>query len=163
MEEKYGTKDWNKILADMTDKEYDDYSVFTCANPVFNKKGIDFFDESGKMRLGVVRDAVTSGKVSLDIKSRQNLHMKGHKDYVEGRSYFEADTDISKLVDELKGTGEPIFDLKGEWTNKERVVAKSCVGVHVDGASGKETPTKNLTIIYSKDGCHVVPGRSKEK
>ena len=163
MEKKYETKDFAKVLDNMTDKEYDDYSVFTCTNPIFNKKGVEKLSESGIIRLGVVRDAITSGNVSLKIKSRQNLHIKGHKDYSEGRSYFEPGTDIEKIVDELKGTGEPIFDSNGEWTNKERVVAKSHIGVHVDGATGKETPTKNLTIIYSKDGCHVVPGRSKEE
>ena len=163
MENKYKTKDWHKILESMNDKEYDDYSVLTCKNPIFNKNGIELFDKSGKIRLGVVHDAITSGNVSLKIKSRQNLHIKGHKDYTEGRSYFEPDTDISKIVGELKGTGNPIFDQNGDWTNKERVVANRCVGVHVDPETGKETPTKNLTIIYSKDGCHIVPGRSKEK
>jgi hypothetical protein len=163
MEKKYKTKNFESILGEMTDQEYDKYSVLTCKNPIFNKKGIELFDKSDTIRLGVVRDATTSGDVSLKIKSRQNLHMKGHKDFKEGRSYFEAETDVSKLIDELKGTGEPIFDSNGDWTNKERVVADKCVGVHVDGATGKETPTKNLTIIYSKDGCHIVPGRSKEK
>lgn len=163
MEDKYKTKNFETILGEMTDKEYDHYSELTCKNPFFNKKGIEIFDKSDTIRLGVVRDAITSGNVSLKIKSRQNLHMKGHKDFKEGRSYFEADTDVSKLIDELKGTGTPIFDSNGDWTNKERVVASKSIGVHVDGATGKETPTKNLTIIYSKDGCHVVPGRSKEK
>ena len=163
MEERYKTKDWHKILDTMTDKDYDEYSLLTCKNPIFNKKGIEFFDKSDTIRLGVVRDAITSGNVSLKIKSRQNLHVKGHKDFKEGRSYFEPDTDIAKLVDELKGTGEPIFDADGDWTNKERVVASSFVGIHVDGETGKETPTRNLTIIYSKDGCHVVPGRSKNQ
>lgn len=163
MEEKYKTKDFRKVLDKMTDEEYDDYSLFTAKNPIFNKKGIDIFSESGKMRPGVVRDAVDSGIVSLGIKPRQNLHIKGHKDYSEGRSYFESGTDVQKLVEDLMGTGNPIFDKNGEWTNKERVVASEYVGVHVDGKTGKETPTKNLTIIYSKDGCHIVPRRSNEE
>ena len=163
MEDKYKTKNFESILGKMTDKEYDQYSVLTCKNTIFNKNGIEFFDKSDTIRLGVVRDAITSGNVSLKVKSRQNLHMKGHKDFKEGRSYFEADTDIPKLIDELKGTGNPIFDANGDWTNKERVVASKNIGVHVDGITGKETPTKNLTIIYSKDGCHIVPGRSEEK
>ena len=162
MEDKYKTKKFESILGEMTDKEYDNYSVLTCKNPIFNKKGVEIFDKSDTIRPGVVRDAITSGNVSLKIKSRQNLHIKGHKDFKEGRSYFEADTDISKLIDELKGTGEPIFDSNGDWTKKERVVAIKSCGVHVDSATGRETPTKNLTIIYSKDGCHIVPGRSKE-
>ena len=163
MEEKHKTKKFETILGEMTDQEYDKYSVLTCKNPIFTKRGLEFFDKSDTIRLGVVHDAITSGDVSLKIKDRQNLHMKGHKDFKEGRSYFETGTDVSKLVDELKGTGEPIFDSNGDWTNKERVVAKDFVGVHVDGATGKETPTRNLTIIYSKDGCHIVPGRSKDK
>jgi filamentous hemagglutinin len=63
----------------------------------------------------------------------------------------------------LKGTGNPIFDSNGDWTYKERVVCSKHIGIHVDGITGKETPTKNLTIIYSKEGCHVVPGRSEKQ
>jgi hypothetical protein len=115
---------------------------------------------NGIIRLGVVRDAITSGKVSLNVKARQDLHIKGSKMFKEGRSYLNEGTDAQKLINELKGTGDPIFDSNGDWTNKERVACPDFIGMCVDGTTGKETPTKNLTIIYSKDGCHIVPRRS---
>ena len=163
MQEKYGTKKFETLISEMTDKDYDKFSLLTEKNPIYNKKGLEKTVKSDKIRLGVVRDAITSGRVSLKIKARQNLHIKGNANFREGRSYFEAGTDVQKLVDELKGTGNPIFDSNGDWTNKERVVCSEYIGIHVDGATGKETPTKNLTIIYSKDGCHIVPGRSDEQ
>jgi len=38
MEDKYGTKDWHKILDQMTDREYKHYSKLLANNPVYNTK-----------------------------------------------------------------------------------------------------------------------------
>ena len=38
MEEKYGTKDFEKVLDSMTDREYNHYSKLLANNPVYNKK-----------------------------------------------------------------------------------------------------------------------------
>ena len=159
MEEKYGTKNFETILGNMTDKEYDKYSVLTVKNPVFNKEGIELFSKSDKIRLGVVRDAVESGSVSLKINTqKQNRHIKGSNEYTEGRSYLNIGADdAQKIVDDLKGTGEPIFDANEDWTRKERIVCPEPVGTHVDIETGEETKTKNVTIIYSNTGCHIVP------
>ena len=40
MEEKYG-KDWNRILDQMTDREYKHYSKLLASNPLYNKKKVD--------------------------------------------------------------------------------------------------------------------------
>ena len=165
MEKKYETKNFATILDEMTDKEYDKYSALTVKNPFFNKKGIELFSESDKIRLGVVRDAVDSGDVLLTVnKSKQNRHIVGSADYTEGRSYLNVSIDdTQRIVDELKGTGEPIFDSNGDWTHKERVVHSDNVGTFVDVSTGKETKTKNLTIIYSNTGCHIVPRRGDDE
>ena len=165
MESNYGTKKFETILAEMTDKEYDKYSVLTVNNPIFNKNGIDLFSEGDKIRLGVVRDAVESKNVSLTINvSKQNRHIVDSGGFIEGRSYLDVSTeDAQRLVNDLKGTGEPIFDKNGDWTYKERVSCSDFVGTHVDVSSGEETKTKNLTIIYSKTGCHIVPRRSDDR
>ena len=162
IQKKYGTKDFEKLISEMTDEDYDHFSVLTTKNPIFNKEGLEKLSGNGIIRLGVVRDAITSGKVSLNVKARQNLHIKGNEMFKEGRSYLHEGTDAQKLINELKGTGEPVFDRSGEWQNKERVTCSDYVGTHVDGETGNETPTKNLTIIYSKDGCHIVPRRSDD-
>ena len=164
MEEKYKTKDFAKILDVTSDKEYDKLSELTVKTPIFNKKGIENFSDSDIIRLGVVRDAVTSGEVSLKIKeTAQNRHIVNSSGFIKGRSYLNEGINPQQLVEELKGTGSPIFDSEGNWTHKERVVWSDWVGTHVDVATGAETPTKNLTIIYSKAGCHIVPRRSDEQ
>ena len=148
----------------MTDEEYDKYSLLTVKNPIFNKNGLENLPESGIIRLGVVRDAVLSKDVSLKInESKQNRHIVGSANFTKGRSYLNDGVDAQRLVDELKGTGTPIFDSNGEWTRKERVSCSVYVGKHVDISTGEETPTKNLTIIYSKTGTHIVPRRSDDQ
>ena len=149
---------------EMTDEEYDHYSVLTVKNPNFNKKGIDFYSEGDTMRLGVVRDAIKSGSVSTTINmAKQNRHIPNSGGYIEGRSYLNIDTEgAQKFLEELKGTGEPIFDVNGDWTHKERVVCSDYIGIHVDMLTGEETKTNCPTIIYSNTGCHIVPRRSDE-
>ena len=68
-----------------------------------------------------------------------------------------------KLVDELSGTGSPVLDAKGNWTNKERVQADSIIGVHVEKKTKKETETNKALIIYSKTGSHIVPRKEDDK
>jgi hypothetical protein len=163
MENKYGTKNWNSLLGKMTDKEYDDYSLLTTKNPIFNKKGLEISSKSDIIRLGVVRDAVKSNSVSLKINpQKQNRHIMGSGGFIEGRSRLTIGLDeAQKLVNELRGTGEPIFDRNGEWVRKERVVCSNYVGIHVD-LDGKETKTKRLTIHYSATGSHIVPGKDDD-
>lgn len=163
MENKYETKSWNSILDKMTDKEYDDYSLLTTKNPIFNRKGLENSTKSGIIRLGVVRDAVKSKSVSLKINpQKQNRHIVGSDGFIAGRSRLTVGIDeAQRLVNELRGTGEPIFDRKGEWAHKERVVSSNYVGIHVD-LDGNETRTKRLTIHYSATGSHLVPGKDDD-
>ena len=48
------------------------------------------------------------------------------------------------LVDALSGTGTPIFDKNGNWTNKERVQCKNVIGIHVD----QDTKNENESLPY---------------
>lgn len=164
MEDRYGTKNFEKLLGEMTDQEYDKFSLLTVNNPIFSKKGLEKIQDGDTIRLGIVRDAVTSGRVSTKInENKQNRHIPDSSGFAEGRSRLNVSVEeAQKIVDELKGTGEPIFDAYGDWTNKERVVCSDYVGIHVDVSTGKEEKTKNLTIIYSNTGTHIVPRRSDE-
>lgn len=65
--------------------------------------------------------------------------------------------DAQKIVDELSGTGEPVFKPNGEWNNKEKVATNKVIGVNVDPNTMKETDTTKSTIYYSKTGSHIVP------
>ena len=163
METKYKTKNWDSLLGKMTDKEYDDYSLLTTKNPIFNKKGLENSSKNDIIRLGVVCDAVKSNSVSLKINpQKQNRHIKGSDGFIEGRSRLTIGLDEAQsLVNQLRGTGEPIFDRNGEWVRKERVVCSNYVGIHVD-LDGKETKTRRLTIHYSATGSHIVPGKDDD-
>ena len=161
METKYGTKNFEKILGEMTDKEYDYYSLLTVKNPIFVKDGLEKINDSDTIRLGVIRDALDSKSVSAVVNAqKQNRHIVESGEFIEGRSRLSINIDdVQRLVDELKGTGDPIFDTSGEWVRKERVESDQYIGIHVDPETGEETKTKKFTIIYSKTGSHIVPRR----
>ena len=88
----------------------------------------------------------------------------GSDGYIAGRSYINGTLeDAQMLVDALSGTGTPIFDKNGNWTNKERVQCKNVIGIHVDQDTKNENETKKATIIYSKTGSHIVPRKGDDK
>lgn len=115
--------------------------------------------KSSTIKSTIVKDAIDSGTVSKTINiDKQKRHLKDNDDYIEGRSYIKGDVeDAQKLVDELSGTGTPIIDSKGKWTNKERVESSETIGVHINPDDNKETETKKATIVYSKTGSHIMP------
>lgn len=63
----------------------------------------------------------------------------------------------------MSGTGTPIIDSKGNWTNKERIESSDILGTHVNLSDGKETETKKATIIYSKTGSHIIPRKDEKQ
>lgn len=161
MEQQYGTKNFETILGEMTDKEYDHYCALTDENPIFKRKGL----QNDGIRFGVVNDSIRSGQVSLKINiAKQNRHIVDSNGFIKGRSYLNVSLDdAQQIVEKYKGSGKPIFDAEGDWTHKERIVCDHYVGTHVDIVTGEETKTKCLTIIYSNTGCHIVPRKDDEK
>lgn len=121
--------------------------------------------KSSTIKSTIVKDAIDSGKVSKTINiNKQNRHIKGSDGYIMGRSYIKGNIeDTQKLVDELSGTGKPIIDSKGNWTNKERVEASETLGVHVNPDDNSETETKKATIVYSKTGSHIIPRKDERQ
>ena len=120
---------------------------------------------SSTMKSTIVKDAIDSGKVSKTINvNKQNRHIKGSDGYIEGRSYIKGNVeDAQKFVDKLSGTGKPIIDSKGNWTNKERVEASETLGVHINPDDNSETETKKATIVYSKTGSHIIPRKDEQQ
>ncbi|WP_242842301.1 phage minor capsid protein [Lacrimispora indolis] len=106
----------------------------------------------------IVRAYIDSGRVNTKINAdKQGRHIKSSDKYIEGRSYLYGEIgEVQKLVDDLQGTGEPVFKPSGEWNNKEKVVSDKPIGVNVDPL-GEEQETRKATIHYSKTGTHVVP------
>lgn len=111
------------------------------------------------IELEVVKDAIESGKVSASVNvNKQSRHIKNGTTYIPGRSYIIGNIeDAQRLVSELSGTGTPIMDSKGNWTNKERVESKDILGTYVDVNKGTESKTTKAIIVYSKTGSHIIP------
>ena len=105
------------------------------------------------------RAVINSGDISKQVNAeKQNQHIKGHKDYIEGRSMFDGTLeDAQKLINELSGTGRPIVSKKGVWQNKELVKASHIVGTDISVEDGKRTRTNRAMIQYSKTGTHIYP------
>lgn len=112
----------------------------------------------------VVKSAISSGVVSATVNAnKQNRHIKDSPGYVEGRSYiFGTLEDAQRLIDDLNGTGEALFDKNGDWLRKERVHANEPIGVHIEFATSDETQTTNGMIIYSKTGAHIYPAKEED-
>jgi hypothetical protein len=107
----------------------------------------------------VLQEYIDSGKVKLEINSnKQGRHIKGAKEYIEGRSYvYGSLDDLQSLVNDLHGTGDMMYKPSGEWNNKEKVIANKKIGVNVDPMTKEETETCKAMIHYSKTGSHIVP------
>lgn len=105
----------------------------------------------------MLTEEIRNGKISTNInKDKQKRHTKA--EHISGRSYLNGDVGYAQeLVNRLSGTGRLIYDSNGNWNHKELVTDKHMIGYHVDPESGKETKTKNGTIVYSKTGSHIFP------
>ncbi|MDO5785379.1 MAG: polymorphic toxin type 50 domain-containing protein, partial [Eubacteriales bacterium] len=110
-----------------------------------------------------LRDRLQSNEQPKTIEvGKQGKHIKGHNNYIEGRSYLTISTqDAQKLVDRYAGTGELKRDRKGRWTQKEFIVVDKQIGVFVSRGDRTEKPTKRFAIHYSKTGVHIVPVEEK--
>ena len=108
-----------------------------------------------------IRKDIRSGKRPITIlPGKQGKHIKGHNNYIQGRSYLTISADRAQdLVNKYAGTGLMRRDRKDRWTHKEIITADQYIGVVVDPVTGAEIPTKKFVIHYSKDGVHIVPGR----
>ena len=93
-------------------------------------------------------------KLNID---KQNKHIKGSKNYIEGKSIITISLDkCQKLINKYLDKGAFIG------TNKVRVNFKMVIGYYVDPISKEKTRTKIGIIHLSKTGAHIVPARYKE-
>ena len=113
-------------------------------------------------KTNIIKMALISGQVSKNINSEKQLrHTKsGH---VKGKSYIHGDLAYAQvLINKLSGSGKPILDKKGNWTNKERVSDSHIIGTYVN-EYGVEIETNKAIIVYSKTGSHIYPRKEKKR
>ena len=122
----------------------------------FAKKLLTYKDEKIRRKLG-------SPEYPLTLHAdRQGKHIKGHKNFIAGKSYLAVDSieDGLRLSREIvykyHGTGEIQRDRSGNWNHKEKVLTDVIVG-YSQTYEGTWVATKAVTIHYSKNGTHIVP------
>ena len=108
-----------------------------------NKKKIDFFKNV---------------KIEVD---KQNKHIFGKHNYIEGKSILEH-PNPQELLEKFAGTGIPRRGIPGTPGYKELVDFNEFIGYNVAEGTGIKTPTTWGTIHYSKSGAHIVPYLPKE-
>lgn len=97
-------------------------------------------------------------------EGKQGKHIRGHNNYVEGRSYLTISNQrIQQLVDEYAGKGQPQFTRKNIWKNTELVSQSEPIGVSINNKTGVHTPTSKFYIHYSQNGTHIVPTMKGEE
>ena len=84
---------------------------------------------------------------------KQDPHMESTVG--KGKSYFDDDVDVQKLIDEHAGTGRILRDRNGKRKNTEIVFAEEYEGIAVNETESE--PTHTFKIHHSKNRTHIVP------
>lgn len=96
---------------------------------------------------------IVYGKFSTELnEDKQGKHIKGHKNYQEGRSILEIDFErAQELINLYAGKGILLGD------NREKVHFPEIIGTYIDFQGNKGIQTDWGLIHYSKSGAHIVP------
>ncbi|KOF56626.1 MULTISPECIES: phage minor capsid protein [Clostridium] len=139
------------------------------SNPGISDKDIEAHkqelkDNAENAKIKEIKDFIKSGKQPLNIElGKQGKHIIGNNNYIEGRSYLTISMEeAQELINKYAGTGRPNLNLKGEWNNKELIMANKNIGVSINNKTGEKTVTNKFIIHYSKNGTHIVPTVKKE-
>lgn len=128
-------------------------------------KEFPFLETETKEYYGPLILGIANGTISLAInKQKQNRHILGTKEYREDKSVLYVSIEEAQdLVDRYHGTGEMMYNKKGEWENTETVKTNKIVGYLTDWATNQKIGTKTVTIHYSRTGTHIVPKWETQK
>ncbi|MFL8713126.1 polymorphic toxin type 50 domain-containing protein [Clostridioides sp. GD02377] len=106
-----------------------------------------------------IKEDIKKGNYNLNIHDgKQGKHLKGHNNYIEGRSYLTiTKEEAQELINRHAGNGIIKFNRSGEWDKKELIEIDKNIGVNVNNITGEKTLTNKFKIHYSKTGTHIVP------
>ena len=141
--------------------EYDPGNGSAQRQDVWNKRWKDEDENTRPKRLGYRQPLEEfldkNPKAKTINRQKQGRHIPGDREYVEGKSCLLLSMDeCSEILYNEAGNGLLVFDRKGNWKKKERIVADKIVGV-VKGEEGFSEDTQGLMIHYSKTGAHLIP------
>lgn len=105
-----------------------------------------------------LNDLKSQNPLALELhEGRQGKHIKGHPNHVDSKSEVTISMgECRQIIYDKSGTGTLVWNKKGLWTNKERVVADKIIGTVTD-KDGNKIETNKAMIHYSKKGAHLVP------
>ena len=90
-------------------------------------------------------------------EGRQGKHIKGHKNYVIGRSFLTINP--NELATLYTGKDSRVI-VRGVWNHKERFEHAKVIGIWISPDGETSLPTKRGLIHYSKDDeIHIVPAQ----
>lgn len=115
------------------------------------------------VKIEEIRSKIKSGEQPLTIEEgKQGKHIKGHNNYIEGRSYLTISLEeAQELVNKYAGTGEIRLKQNGEWDNKEIIKVDNDIGVNINNKTNESSLTNKFKIHYSKKGVHIVPTKKE--
>lgn len=128
------------------------------------KDGKINIEEFGKRLAGETDDAFEK-RIWAYIKSdyctkafvpRRKLHYKFAKEYVEGKSFYEKELSLERVVEALYA-GEIKMTRVGNWDKKVFATIDGITGIVVSQDGQSKFETGRATIHISNAGIHVVP------
>lgn len=121
-------------------------------------------DNSGGRDIMSLAEGLERGQISLTINpEKQNRHIRGTAEYIEGRSYLAISIDEAQdIVNRYHGKGKTREKRDGTFEMKERIMTDRIIGISINPKTGEESPTHAATIHYSKTGTHLVPRKEDD-
>lgn len=154
---------YRMVLGDEVPKTFETFQKHKIMNDEKYKKWKEIYVISTR-DYDIIKKKLFDNSLKLTLnKGAQNKHILSSKGYIEGRSYIYGNLDeAQQIVNKYAGSGEPKFDKKGSWVNKEVITTDKPIGVDINPNTGLKQETNRLVIHYSKKGTHIVPARRKE-
>lgn len=103
-----------------------------------------------------IANDIKDGKLKLS-KQKQNRHIKGTKEYVEGKSYFTVSFKVlqDSITRNLSNIDQLKYSKDGKYILKMNL--DKSIGRVVNQISKKEVVTKRITLHIGKNNFHAVP------
>lgn len=95
-------------------------------------------------------EGLERGQISLTINpEKQNRHIRGTAEYIEGRSYLAISIDEAQdIVNRYHGKGKTREKRDGTFEMKERIMTDRIIGISINPKTGEDhRPTPRRSII----------------
>ena len=109
-----------------------------------------------------IRKLLGTDKYPLTVhEGKQGKHIENHNNQIEGRSIVNITIpEIQELINKYHGTGE-LKKVNKKWIKKEFITTDKKIGIYISEDGKIREESKKFTIIYSKNGTHIVPRNPK--